>query len=169
MSDIQRRATRRATRRDFLKTAAVAGFAAAAPAFQALAQDKSEASPPKAGGQVTLAETIARYAAGLKYEDIPEDVVRLAKRTILDTIGCMYGGYTAGPSKIAIKLASDVTAKKPATVLLSGTRTSPDLAVFANGVMIRYLDFNDAFVSLTHGAGHPSDTLAALVSAAELN
>jgi 2-methylcitrate dehydratase len=35
--------------------------------------------------------------------------------------------------------------------------------------MIRYLDFNDAFVSLTHGAGHPSDTIAALLSPAELN
>ena len=55
-------------------------------------------------------------------------------------------------------------------MLISGTRTSPDLATFANGVMIRYLDFNDAFVSLTHGAGHPSDTIAALLSsAAELS
>jgi 2-methylcitrate dehydratase len=52
--------------------------------------------------------------------------------------------------------------------LISGIRTSPDLAVFANGVMIRYLDFNDAFVSLTHGAGHPSDTIAALLTSAEL-
>jgi hypothetical protein len=78
------------------------------------------------------------------------------------------GGYTAGPSKIAIKLASDVSSKPSATVLLSGVRTSPELAAFANGVMIRYLDFNDAFVSLTHGAGHPSDTIAALLPAAEL-
>ena len=75
----------------------------------------------------TLAETLARYAAGLKYEDLPEDIVRLAKRTILDTIGCAYGGYAAGPSKIAIKLASDVTARQPATVLISGVRTSPTL------------------------------------------
>ena len=106
--------------------------------------------------------------ASLRYEDLPEDVVRIAKRTILDTIGCAFGGYTAGPSKIAIKLASDVSSKQPATVLISGIKTSPDLAVFANGVMIRYLDFNDAFVSLTHGAGHPSDTIAALLTAAEL-
>jgi 2-methylcitrate dehydratase len=35
--------------------------------------------------------------------------------------------------------------------------------------MIRYLDFNDAFVSFTHGAGHPSDTIAALLTTAELN
>ena len=149
------------SRRGFLKTVAAAGVAAGAPAWPAIAQEK-------AGGQV-LAETLARYAANLKYEDLPEDVVRLAKRTILDTIGCAFGGYDAGPSKIAIKLAGDVSAKQPATVLISGTRTSPDLAVFANGVMIRYLDFNDAFVSLTHGAGHPSDTIAALLSSGELN
>jgi len=106
-------------RRDFLKTAAVAGLAAATPAFPAFAQNKTE-NPPKPGSQVALAETIANYAAGLKYEDIPEEAVRLAKRTILDTIGCMYGGYTAGPIRIAIKLAGDVSAKRPATVLLSG-------------------------------------------------
>src|SRR6201999_116820 len=130
-----------------------------------VAQDKS---PVSAGGQ-PLAETLARYAANLRYDDIPEDVVRLAKRTILDTIGCAYGGYDAGPSKIAIKLAGDVSAKQPATVLIIGTKTSADLATFANGTMIRYLDFNDAFVSLTHGAGHPSDTIAALLSAAEVS
>jgi 2-methylcitrate dehydratase len=95
--------------------------------------------------------------------------VRIAKRAILDTVGCAFGGYTAGPSRVAQKLAADVSAKQSATVLFSGISTSPDLAVFANGVMIRYLDFNDAFVSLTHGAGHPSDTIAALLTAAELN
>jgi 2-methylcitrate dehydratase len=147
----------RIARRHFLKQVAAAGLAAGTPAFPAIAEDKG-----------SLAETLARYAANLRYEDLPEDIVRLTKRTILDTIGCAFGGYAAGPSKIAIKLASDVTAREPTTVLISGTKTSPDLAVFANGVMIRYLDFNDAFVSLTHGAGHPSDTLAALLSAAEV-
>src|SRR5215831_887068 len=57
--------------------------------------------------------------------------------------------------------SSQVTSMQGATVLCNGIKTSPDLAAFANGVMIRYLDFNDAFVSLTHGAGHPSDTIAA--------
>jgi 2-methylcitrate dehydratase len=153
-------------RRQFLHlTAGVAGAAA----FPVIAQDKAERPTSAAGsGQTPLAETLARYAGTLKYENLPEDVVRIAKRTILDTIGCAFGGYTAGPSKIAIKLASEVSSKQGATILISGIRTSPDLAVFANGVMIRYLDFNDAFVSLTHGAGHPSDTIAALLTSAEL-
>jgi 2-methylcitrate dehydratase len=156
-----------ARRRHFLKQIAAAGLAAGTPAFQAAAQS-GQASPTAASDRVSLAETLARYATELRYEDIPEDVVRIAKRSILDTIGCAFGGYAAGPSQIAIKLASDVSSKQAATILIGGVKTSPDLAVFANGVMIRYLDFNDAFVSLTHGAGHPSDTIAALLTSAEL-
>ena len=111
---------------------------------------------------------LARFAVGLRYEDLPEDVVRLAKRALMDTFGCALGGYPAKPSKIALGLASEVSSKDSATVLCSGTKTSPDLAAFANGVMIRYLDFNDAFVSRTGGAGHPSDMIAALLAAAEV-
>jgi hypothetical protein len=118
--------------------------------------------------QASVAEIVARYAADLRYEDLPDDVVWSATRAILDTFGCALGGYTAEPSKIAFKLASNVSAQQPATVLFTGTKTAPDLAVFANGVMIRYLDFNDAFVSQTKGAGHPSDMIAALLTAAEV-
>jgi 2-methylcitrate dehydratase len=116
----------------------------------------------------SVGEIVARYAADLRFEDLPDDVVWSAKRAILDTFGCAFGGYTAEPSRVALKLASNVSAQQPATVLFSGTRTAPDLAVFANGVMIRYLDFNDAFVSWTNGAGHPSDMIAALLTAAEV-
>ena len=159
------RSTPHNSRRGFLK--AVAGLAAGAPAFSVAAQESTPSTA--ANGVAPLAETLASFAVNLRYEDLPDDVVRLAKRTILDTIGCAYGGYDAEPSQIAIKIAGDISARQPATVLISGVKTSPDLAVFANGVMIRYLDFNDAFVSLTHGAGHPSDTIAALLTAAELN
>ena len=117
-------------------------------------------------GELSIQEILARYATQLKYEDLPPEVIRTAKRIVLDTLGCAIGGHTAGPSRIAMKIASGVTAVNSATVLCSGIRTSPDLAVFANGVMIRYLDFNDGYISL--GSGHPSDTLAALLTCAEL-
>jgi 2-methylcitrate dehydratase len=159
----------RIDRRRLLTQATAAGLAAGAPAFPAMAQETAAPRASAAARDPSVAERLARYAVGLRYEDIPEDVVRLAKRAILDTIGCAFGGYAAQPSRIAIRLADDVGAKHGATVLLSGTRTSPDLAAFANGVMIRYLDFNDSFVSLTHGAGHPSDTIAALLATADLN
>jgi 2-methylcitrate dehydratase len=125
--------------------------------------------PPNHAAPAGAIERLAALMHAVRFEDLPGEVVAAAKVRILDTLGCAFGGYPAVPSKIAIKLARDVRSRHGATVLFTGTRTSPDLAVFANGVMIRYLDFNDAFVSLTHGAGHPSDTLAALLAAAELD
>ena len=156
------------TRRRFLTqvvtTGAVAGAAAALPAS---AQEKTERTWSTLGtDQVPVAETLARYATSLNYDDLPPEVARTAKRTILDTLGCAIGGYTAGPSQIAVKLAGGVSAKQGASVLCSSIKTSPELAVFANGVMIRYLDFNDGYISL--GSGHPSDTIAALLTPAEL-
>ena len=158
-----------AARRKFLTqvvaTSAAAGAVAALPAS---AQEKVERPwSTLQKGQVPLAVTLARYAINLKYADLPPEVARTGKRTILDTIGCAIGGYKAQPSQIALKLAGAVSAKDGATVLCGGFRTSPDLAAFANGVMIRYLDFNDGYISVGTG-GHPSDMIAALLPTAEL-
>jgi 2-methylcitrate dehydratase len=165
----ERLGSAREERRRFLKQLAAAGALAGVAAVPTMAQERTErAWSTLETGQAPVAETLAGYAINLRYEHLPPEVVRTAKRTILDTVGCAIGGYTAGPSQIAVKLANEVSAKQGATVLCSGIKTSPDLAVFANGVMIRYLDFNDGFVSLTRAPGHPSDTLAALLTAAEL-
>ncbi len=113
-----------------------------------------------------IAESLGAYAATLKYEDLPAPVVHQAKRMLVDTLGCALGGYASEPSRIAREFAATVTSTQPATVLCTGGRTSPDLAVFANGVMMRYLDFNDGYIGKE--AGHPSDSIAALISAAEI-
>lgn len=162
--------TPRLTRRHFIQAATSLGLSAGLTPFSAVAQVPAGAVDAVAGTKaVNLSEILAQFAADLRYEALPEDVVRIAKRALLDTIGCTFGGYPAKPSKIAIELAGQVSARRGATVLLSGTKTGPDLATFANGVMFRYLDFNDGFVSRTGGAGHPSDTIAALLAAAEIN
>lgn len=145
----------RAERRVILKQ--IATVVLGAFALPASAQDKPAAPP--------LAATLARYATRLGYEDLPVEVVREAKRYLIDTIGCGLGGYSADASQIANKLAGGISAVRPATVICSGIRTSPDLAAFANGVMIRYLDFNDGYIS--RGAGHPSDAIAPLLATAE--
>src|SRR5262249_51805307 len=60
--------------------------------------------------------------------------------------------------------ASDVNSKQRGTILLSGIKTSPELAVFANGAMIRYLDFQEAYLSQTNSARPPTRTIAALLT-----
>jgi len=115
----------------------------------------------------TIVERLSSYAAALRYEDLPREVVHQAKRLIIDTLGCALGGYASEPAKIAREIAGSVTSAQPASVMLSGQRSSPDLATFANGVMIRFLDFNDGYTS-TGESGHPSDSIAAVLTTAEI-
>jgi 2-methylcitrate dehydratase len=115
----------------------------------------------------TLVEQLSRYAARLDYEALPAEVVHQAKRLIVDTVGCALGGYWSEPARIAREVASTVRSSEPVTLIGSGERTSLDLATFANGVMIRFLDFNDGYTS-TGESGHPSDSIAAVLSTAEL-
>src|SRR3569833_171297 len=113
----------------------------------------------------TLAERLSRYAANLKYEDLPADVVHEAKRRLIDSLGCAMGAYPSEPAAIARRLASTVTSTTPATVVGTSMRTSPEMAAFANGVHFRYLDYNDTYISKE--PAHPSDNYAAVLAAAE--
>ncbi len=114
----------------------------------------------------TIAETMSSWSPALHYSRLPSEVVHLTKRMIIDTIGCALGGYASEPSRIARELAATVSGNPAGTVLGSGQNSSPELATFANGVMIRYLDYNDGYTSLE--SGHPSDSIAAVLSATEL-
>src|SRR5262249_11249638 len=128
-------------RRKFLTQVAATGAAAsAAGALPAWGQEESgrSAAAPESSGRGSIAETLARYAVSLRYEDLPADIVRQTKRITIDPLGCAIGAYQAEPSQIAVKLAGGVSATPGATVFCSGLKTSPELAAFANGVMIRY-------------------------------
>jgi 2-methylcitrate dehydratase len=116
---------------------------------------------------MTIVQQLASYSGALRYEDLPREVIHQAKRLIIDTAGCALGGAASEPAKIARDIARTVTSVPPATVMVSGQRTSPELAAFANGVMIRFLDFNDGYTS-TGESGHPSDSIAAVLAAAEM-
>lgn len=110
-------------------------------------------------------EFLSAYACGLSYEDLNPQVVRQVKRTVVDTLGCAAGGYLSEPGKIARGLAASITSTMPSRVLGTEDYSSPDMAGFANGVMLRYLDCNDSYFS--PGGGHPSDMIAAVFALAD--
>lgn len=110
-------------------------------------------------------ELLSRYACGLTYDQLPSDVVHHVKRTLIDTVGCALGGFNAEPSHIARQLAQRMTCTTPSRILGTHYNSSPDMTSFANGCMIRYLDYNDAYASSS--GGHPSDVIAAILAIAE--
>ena len=109
-------------------------------------------------------EMLSSYACNLSYEDLPPEVIHQVKRTVADTLGCAIGGYLSEPAKIARKLAGDITSGTPSRILGTNDYTSLDMAGFANGVMVRYLDCNDSYFS--PGGGHPSDMIPASLAVA---
>jgi 2-methylcitrate dehydratase len=110
-------------------------------------------------------ELLSAYACRLTYADLSPAVVHQVKRTLVDTFGCALGGFHAEPAVIARRLASRVTSSTPARVLGTKETTAPDMAGFANGVMVRYLDCNDSYFS--PGGGHPSDMIPSILAVAD--
>ncbi len=120
----------------------------------------------KTSNQPLLAERFAKYTEQLRYEDIPEAAIKEAKRRVIDALACAMGAVDSEPAKIARAVASSVTASQGgATVLTTKHKTSPDLAAFASGVMFRYLDYNDTYLSKE--PAHPSDNISAILAVAE--
>jgi 2-methylcitrate dehydratase len=110
-------------------------------------------------------ELLSSYACRLTYQDLPPEVVHQVKRTLIDTLGCALGAFTAEPSTIARRLASRITSSTPSRILGTEHDSAPDMAAFANGVMVRYLDCNDSYFS--PGGGHPSDMIPAILAMAD--
>ena len=107
-------------------------------------------------------QLLSSYACRLSYEDLSPATVHQIKRTVVDTFGCAIGGYLSEPAKIARRLAAGVNSVAPSRIIGTGDYSSMDLAGFANGVMVRYLDCNDSYFS--PGGGHPSDMIPAALA-----
>lgn len=115
----------------------------------------------------TLAERLANYAATLKFEQLDEATVHEVTRRVIDSLACALGAYHADAPTIARRLAKTITGDPGAKYLGGGNhRSSPEEAAFVNGVLFRYLDYNDTYLSLE--PAHPSDNLAAIFAAAQI-
>ena len=94
-----------------------------------------------------IARELAEYAASLRFEDLPAEVVHQTKRLVLDTLGCALGGVPSETGRVLREFASEAGHPGEAAVVGSGAKTSALLATLVNGAMVRYLDYNDtAFI-----------------------
>jgi 2-methylcitrate dehydratase len=110
-----------------------------------------------------LTRQLASHAASLTYGDIPGHVLGRARQSLVDTLGCAFGGQRCEAARIALAIAEGaIPARGAGRVLGSPTRATAEEAAFINTTMIRYLDFNDSW-----HAGHPSDMLGGLLAVAE--
>ncbi len=114
----------------------------------------------------TVVERIGEYAAALQPEDLDAAVTDYAKRILLDSLACGYGGLDSEPARIVRRSVAELDGGAQATLLGTGTKANAQFAALANGVAIRYQDYNDVYFGPAWTA-HPSDTIATVLAAAE--
>jgi 2-methylcitrate dehydratase len=112
-----------------------------------------------------LAARLAEYACRLRFEDLPTPVVHEAKRRFIDSFATAVGAMDADAYAIAKRCALRVQGQ-PSVHLLGGGQSSAEWATFVNGLLIRYLDYNDTYLSLE--PAHPSDNLSTVLAVGEL-
>jgi 2-methylcitrate dehydratase len=108
---------------------------------------------------------LSRYCAELRFAALPAETVHETKRKLIDTLGCALGAFDDEPCRLGRALARRAQGTPPARVLGTLEASTPELAAFANGVMVRAQDYNDSY--LAGSSCHPSDTIPAVLAAAE--
>jgi 2-methylcitrate dehydratase len=112
-----------------------------------------------------LANRLAEYASRLTFESLPPAAVHEAKRRFIDSIATAVGAMPADAYAVAKRCALRFRSDPPAS-LLGGGQSSVEWATFVNGLLIRYLDYNDTYLSLE--PAHPSDNLAPILAVGEM-
>jgi 2-methylcitrate dehydratase PrpD len=111
-----------------------------------------------------LVEVLASRVAGLAWEALPPEIVRMAKRCVLDTLGSALHGV-ATPEAAALAAAADELGPGGACAVWGTTRTAPPpVAALLNGAHAHLRELDDI-----GGGGHASACqLPAALAAAEL-
>jgi 2-methylcitrate dehydratase len=106
-----------------------------------------------------LADIIAEYVTSPG--EIPERSLREASRRFLDSLGVARAALTSPPVSATKRTLFAIHGEAS---LIGGGRSSPDGAAFHNTLAIRYLDFNDTYLSKE--PLHPSDMIGGLLALA---
>jgi 2-methylcitrate dehydratase len=121
---------------------------------------------------VSVSRQMVRWANGLDYARLPPEVVHEAKRALVDTIGCGIGGYECEARAIAQRVLLRIGGVEEATIFGNGARAPCLSAAVVNGIMVRYLDYNDVYVVPVRNmvaGGHSSEVIPGALALAERN
>src|SRR5262249_33308969 len=95
-------------------------------------------------GAVSLPAGRSRFIVETRIEEVPAEVLRLAKRSILDGLGLAVAGSRSTAAEIARhEIESYGGMREDASVLGTEDRTPARFAAFLNGLAIHADDFDD--------------------------
>ena len=99
---------------------------------------------------------LVRNLRSIQFEDIPSEVIRATKKSILDTLASLIAGTNAPGCPEIVGQILEWGGKEESTILNYGPKVPVFLAALANGTMARAVDFDDVFEP---GAVHASASI----------
>jgi 2-methylcitrate dehydratase PrpD len=105
---------------------------------------------------------LAAFAAGLRFEELPPQVVRVLKSLVLDSLGTAVAASTLGDGCAELLRMAAAGAPAECTLLGAGRKSSLLLAALANGGLVHALNYD-----ASSGAGHLGLVPAAPLALAE--
>ncbi len=107
---------------------------------------------------------IVKWVHGFKETDVTPAAKKQFDRTMIDSLAALVAGFEEEAPRLSAKVASMArsTNSEKCTVLGYGIETTPELATFVNGALLREVDFNDT----EHGV-HYSVLIPAALSMGE--
>lgn len=111
---------------------------------------------------MTIAEQLATFAAGVRYETLPPEVAVSVKQRVLDTVGICLASSSAGLADGVADVAELWAGKPEASVMGSSARYPAPTAALVNGTLAHSLDFDDTHLP---SILHPSASIVPAVLA----
>jgi 2-methylcitrate dehydratase PrpD len=105
---------------------------------------------------------IVQYVSSFSEAKLTPALVEALGNTMVDSIASLIAGFESEPARICARMARTIRSDLKCTVLGYGITTSPEMATFANGCMLRHADFNDI-----GPGGHVSDIISGILAVGE--
>jgi 2-methylcitrate dehydratase len=126
-------------------------------------------SKDEGAGRAGVVEQLAQWVLAVRAGDLSPAAVTQAKLLLLDTIGCGFAALEEESARALLAVVETSGGAPQCTIIGRTELTSAASATFANGALVRILDFND-YVNAKAGdlGGHPSDNIPVALAAGEL-
>ena len=114
---------------------------------------------------MNVTDRIANLVTATQYEDLPSNVIDLAKPLILDSLAVSIAGARCSLGQLTLQVGSATMRGNDATVVGGDYRSSVSSAAYINGTLAHALDIDDTAAGTV---AHPSSSIVpALFAVAE--
>jgi len=86
---------------------------------------------------------LVNYSTRLKYDALPERVIRIVKERVLDTLGTMIAGSSTGECKKLVNLVKSWGGKEESSLIVYGNKVPATWAALCNSTMARACEMDD--------------------------